>query len=188
MDKKELYYKMELWVDKSIPYLVILLLLMIIIDFGFHEEVEPYEIYILIFDYVVIAVFCIDLVFKYLRVRKIPEFLKKHWLDIIAIFPFFLLFRFFEWSYGLIKIPQLLLEPQTALHESILLEKEGLRLVKAAERTEKLSRTRLLFRFIRPIQRLPRLLKIIPYFERPTLEHHKTIEEISEEKLKSRKH
>lgn len=179
MDKKELKHKIELLVDHSIPYLVVILLVLIILEFVFQEEVEPYHLYIIIADYLVIGVFCVDLVFKYLKVREIPNFLRHYWLDIIAVFPFFLLFRFFEKIYAVIKLPGLLLEPQTLFHESVILEKEGLRLIRAAEKTGKASRARLILRFIRPIQRMPRLVKIIPYFEKPTKDHHAVIKSLS---------
>lgn len=186
MDKKELRQKIEVFIDHIIPYLVVILLILIILELAFNEQVKPYEKYILAMDYSVIGVFCVDLFFKYLKVRKIPEFLKHYWLDLIAIFPFFLFFRIFEQMYQLAILPQLFKEPQALLHESVVLEREGLRLIRAAEETGKASRTRILLRFIRPIQRLPRLLKIIPYFERPTKEHHKAIEEIRKEKLRKK--
>ncbi|PIN86310.1 hypothetical protein COV19_05890 [Candidatus Woesearchaeota archaeon CG10_big_fil_rev_8_21_14_0_10_44_13] len=186
MVKKEkihdILHKIEYVIDKSIPYLVILLLVLIVVDLAFEELISPYEFYVSVLDYFILAVFCIDLVFKYIKVRKIPEFLKKHWLDIIAVFPFFLVFRLFEQIYLISNLPQLFMEPPTILHEGIVLEREGLRLMKTAERTEKLSRTRLIVRLIRPIQRIPRLLKILPYFEKPTKEHHNVIEDISKEK------
>lgn len=190
MDKKEylhkLYHKMELIVDKIVPYLVILLLVLIILDLAFKDEVAPYEVYITLLDYFVLAVFCIDLAFKYIKVRKIPTFLRRYWLDILAVFPFFILFRLFEQVYLVASLPQLLKEPPTLLHESIVLEREGIRLMRAAEKTEKVSRTKMMLRLMKPLQRFPRLLKIIPYYERPTKEHHKTIEEIAKEKLKKR--
>lgn len=188
MDKKELYYKTELLVDRSIPYLVIFLLCLIISEFFFRKQTEPYSFYINLVDYFIVGVFCLDLIFKYLKVRKIPEFLKHHWIDILAVFPFFLIFRLFEEMYLISNLPALLTQPPTLLHESLVLEKEGIRLLRVTERLGQLSRTRIIVSLIRPLQRLPRLLKIIPYFEKPTREHHKTIEEIGNEKLKSIKH
>lgn len=187
MDKKEIRHKTELLVDHSIPYLVILLLILILFEFTFHDEAAPYEIYITGVDYFIIGVFCVDLFFKYLKVRHIPQFLRHYWLDIIAVFPFFLLFRLFESIYAVIKMPGLLLEPQLLFHETVVLEKEGLRLVRAAQKTANVSRTSLILRFIKPIQKVPRLVKIIPYFERPTHHHHKAIEQIARSQKKEKK-
>lgn len=176
-------HKIELWVDRVIPYLVLTLLVLIILEFAFKEEAKPYELYIEIIDVLVLVFFCIDLVFKYMKVKKIPQFLRHHWLDIIAIFPFFLLFRFFEEVYTIINIPQFF--RGTALHESIVLEKEGIRLIRETEKAGKISRSRFILRALKPLQRLPRLVKIIPYFERPTKRHHKLIHLIRKERLKS---
>jgi len=177
-------HKIELFVDWIIPYLVIILLVLIVLEFGFSGYVAPYDSYFTLFDYVILVVFCIDLAFKYMKTRKIPLFLRKHWLDIIAVFPFFLIFRLFQEVYAFASIPSLLTEPPTLIHEGIILEKEGLRLVKAAEETEKVSRTGILLRFLKPLQRSPRLVKIIPYFEKPTKKHHETIDSIKKEKSK----
>lgn len=187
MNLKEMMHKVELLVDKAIPYLVVLLLGLIVLEFFFPAQAQPYTFYINLADYFILAIFVIDLIFKYLKVRKIPEFLKKHWLDIIAVFPFFLVFRLFEELYLLANLPSLLTQPPTVLHESLILEKEGIRLLRAAEYQGRLSRTRLVVKFIRPLQRLPRILKILPYYERPTREHHKTIEEITKERLSKKR-
>ena len=188
MDQKGSFHKIELLVDKIIPYCVIFLLVLILIEFVFKEEVKPYNFYLLLLDYLILAIFCVDLVFKYLKVRKIPAFLRHYWLDILAVFPFFLVFRIFEEVFTVVNLPWFFKGPQTALHESIMLEKEGLRLVREAETVGKLSRARAIFRFLKPLQRLPRMLKIIPYFEKPTKGHHQVIQEIREERLKNAGH
>lgn len=43
--------------------------------------------------WVILSVFVADLVVAYLRVRNIPRFLKKHWLDILMVIPYFRIFR-----------------------------------------------------------------------------------------------
>lgn len=180
-------HKTELLIDRIIPYTVVILTIVIVLELFFYSHVEEYSLYIRIIDYAVISIFCIDLIFKYMKVRKIPLFLRHYWIDILAVFPFFLLFRLFEEIYALASISQFFRGSQAVMHESIILEKEGLMLVRAAEKSQRLSRTGLVMRVIRPLLRLPRLLKIIPYFERPTREHHLKIEEISREKRKKLK-
>ncbi|MBU0535345.1 MAG: hypothetical protein KKE20_00100 [Nanoarchaeota archaeon] len=173
---EKFWHKLELFIDWIIPYSLVLLFVLVIAELAFHSYVEHYLIYINLADYAIIAIFVADLIFKYFKIRRIPTFLRKYWLDIIAVFPFFLIFRLFEGVILAMGTSQLIKQPQAILHGGIeLLEKEGARIVRAAEQAGKVSRTRLLFRFLRPIQRLPRFLKIFPYFEKPTHEHHQVI-------------
>lgn len=168
--QKELWYrKGEHIVDKSIPYLLIVLMVVIIVEIFFHHTAEVYHTPILIADNVVIWTFILDLLFKYNRVRKFPKFIRRYWLDILAVFPFYLLFRLF----GSIVIPiigtERFVTGQQILHEGLELEKEGAKIVREVEAAGKTSRTRVFFRFLRPLQRLPRFLKIIPFFERSSV-------------------
>ena len=149
------------------------------IELFFHEHVEHYLLYINIADYTIIAIFVADLMFKYVKLRNIPLFLRKYWLEILAIFPFYLLFRLFEGVIVGIGASTIIKQPQAIFHGGLeFLEREGAQIMRAAERSGRISRTRLFFRFLRPIQRLPRFLKLIPYFEKPTHEHHKVIKAI----------
>lgn len=187
MDKKELMGKIELFIDRIIPHLVFIIFVMLIIELVYYKNIEPYLVYINTTDYFIIFVFWVDLMFKYNKVRVIPLFLRKYWIDLLAVFPFFLVFRLFQSVYSVAIMPQLLSEPQKLIHDTVVLEREGMRLVRAAEKTEKLSRTRLLLRFAKPLARIPRLVKIVPYFERPTPEHHQVINELSKEKAQEKK-
>ena len=191
---KRWMHKIEVIVDKLIPPALILLLAIIVMDLGFHNFVEQHhlELYIIAVDYSIIALFVLDLVFKYMRTRHIPLFLRKYWLDILAVFPFFLLFRLIElaagaFSFAVSESAQTL---QAVLHEGLEVEKEGAKLLKEAEKLatqgsrvareadklSKLSRSARFMRFIRPILRLPRLIKAIPiimrFYEKPHGEHH----------------
>ena len=124
---KKWMHKIEVIVDKLIPYMLVILLIIIVLDLGFHEIAEHYHSYILIADYLVIGIFVLDLTFKYIRIRKIPLFLKTCWLDIIAVFPFFLVFRAFEGILGLFSktFSEGFSTAQSILHEGVEIEKEG---------------------------------------------------------------
>lgn len=173
---RKMWHKLELFIDWIIPYSLVVLFILVAAELILPDAVDPYDFYVSVLDYLIIAIFVADLVFKYIKVRKIPLFLRKYWLDILAVFPFFLMFRIFEGIYVAVGTSQLIKQPQAILHGGIeLFEKEGVRLIRVAEKAGTASRTRLALRFIRPIQRLPRFLKIFPYFERPTHEHHAVI-------------
>src|SRR3989344_2798204 len=96
---KKMWHRVELFIDNIIPYSLVLLFALVIVELAFSELIEPYAIYVTIVDYAIITIFVADLVFKYIKVRRIPTFLRKYWLDILAVFPFFLLFRVFEGVY-----------------------------------------------------------------------------------------
>ena len=138
---------MENFVDKAIPYLLIVLLGIIIVEIFFHDIAVEYHTLITVLDYLIIAFFLVDLGFKFHRVKKIPKFFKKYWLEIIAVFPFFLVFRFFESFAGVYFAVQDLVLPQKILHEGVEVE----RIVARESR---------IARIFRPVARSPRLLKL----------------------------
>ncbi len=181
-------HKIEVLVDKVIPYCLVLLLGIITLDLGFHEFVEHHHLhpYILWADYFVIGVFIVDLIFKYMRTRYLKDFFRKFWLDILAVFPFFLIFRAFEFAIGAWGQTA-----QSILHESLEIEKEGAKVLREGEKfikegsrvareAEKLgkvsSRSSKFARFLRPIARIPRFIKALPrimhFYDKPTGAHH----------------
>ncbi len=179
---KEVFHKIEHSIDKAIPYLVFILLGILIVTFFYHDLAEKYHSIILAFDYLIISFFAVDLIFKYLRVRKIKPFIKKYWLDIIAVFPFYLCLRLLEEVFLLFMASGTIKEGQSLLHlgagaEEVIrdvskIDKETGKIITEANKIRRFSRTRFMVRFFRPITRIPRLIKIIPYFEKTTGKHH----------------
>lgn len=101
MNSKTILIKIHILTDSLLPYAIILLG----VDLFFHLFVSNFysnfEIYFSILQWSCLSVFFSDLIFKFSRAATIPQFLKTSWFDILAIFPFFLLFRVFE-TLGLI--------------------------------------------------------------------------------------
>ena len=162
---KEWIHRIEIIVDKIIPFLLIILLIIIIMEFAYPEEkIKPYRITIEIIDIFIIAVFATDLVFKYIKIRKIPEFLKECWLDIISVFPFFLLFRAFEAALGLFELSEATAQTQKVIHIGAGVERELGGIVKEGskitEEATKISRAEKFSRFLRPLTRSLRFLKL----------------------------
>ncbi|MDP7244039.1 MAG: hypothetical protein QF568_01710 [Flavobacteriales bacterium] len=163
-------HKIELLVDRIIPYTLILLLFLIIGQIFFGHEIEPYHIYVSIIDGFIILIFVLDLIFKYIRTRNFPKFLRKYWLEVIAVFPAFLVLRLLE---EFVAIANLGETAQTYFREALEVEKEGKVLVREIERSGKeVSRLRFFSRFIRPLARSPRFLKAFSFYEKPTGKHH----------------
>ena len=155
MARKKWYEPIEKVVKKLILPLIVILLFLIIGEIFFYHELEPYHFYIQILDFIIVFVFILDLLFTYLKIRKFWPFLKKSWLDIIAVFPFFLVFRAFERMYLLFRIPEELKEGQMILHEGLEVEKKASRFVKET----RIARSEKFLRFIRPGARSLRLAK-----------------------------
>jgi hypothetical protein len=170
----------EHFVDKSIPYLIVVLFGIITIDVFFRTVAEHYHLTILLTDGIILAFFVVDLVFKFNRVRNVPRFVRLYWLDILAVFPFFLMLRLFEEV--LLLSERSIFTLRDLFHAGVILEEETVA-VRAGEEAAKVARTSevlakegrvaLISRWIRPLRRLPRLLKAISFYEHP--KHKKTL-------------
>ena len=161
-------HKVELVVDKSIPYLLIVLLFLIIGEIFYAHQIEPYGFFVSVVDNVVILVFIIDLAFKYMRARYFPDFFRKHWLEIIAVLPASLFVRLIE---RLIPVSTFEVS-QSVLHEATEIKREEKLIVMEIEKAGQISRTRYFLRFIRPLARLPRFIKAFSFYEKPTGKHY----------------
>ena len=158
---KKWLHTVEEIVDKLIPFLLIILAAIIIVELTSDKLAEKYHTYIQIFDYFLITTFIIDLGFKYHRIRNIPQFIRECWLDIIAIFPFFIVFRFFEGLLGILGISEATVQAQKVLHVGVGVEKELVATVKEGSRVaEEVSRAEKLTKYIRAGARSLRLLKL----------------------------
>lgn len=177
MNKKR-WDEVEVVVDDAIPYLLLVLLGIIILELFFHPLAVKYHTWIMVADWVIITFFVVDLIFKYLRVRILPVFIKKYWLDILAVFPFFLFFRVFEEAARLLgEIRDLPLQFQKIVHVGLELKEarlaeEAIRLGKEGEGVAKLSRTERFVRFLNPVEKAPRVLKTVAFYEDPKHKHH----------------
>ena len=168
----------EIFVDRAIPYVVLLLLFIIIGDFAFHDLMNKYRLYVNLTDYIILSFFVVDLAFKFYRVRNVKLFLKKYWLEVIAVFPFILIFRLFEEIFIALRLTAPIEEGQKIIHsvaeatkigeeqkiirELSALEKET-RVFRSIEEGTRLSRTSMFLRFFR----LARLARAVPVYEKP---------------------
>lgn len=149
-------HRIEILADRSVPYALLVLFFVIVGELFFTERIENYKLYVSIIDGIIIGIFVVDLSFKYYRSKSMPDFLKNHWLDIIAVFPAFLFVRMVEE-----------LRIIANLEETILLSQESLEIGEKVG--SKTSRIHYFARFARPLARLPRFLKAFSFYERP---HH----------------
>ncbi len=141
-------------VDRAIPYVVILLGIEIVSSFIW--DLHAYEKWLHYFDYFVIAVFIIDLIFKWTRVRSMKVFVRLYWIDILAVFPFYWAFTAYETVAGITRVAE---EGQKVVHEALLIrevriarEIEAIRVAGESER--------FFIRMFRSGQRILRLIAL----------------------------
>jgi len=166
------FKRMERIIDDLIWPALLVLLVIIVLEVGFSDIAHAFEKDIVAADSIIVLIFVIDLLFKWNRTRKVKPFLKRYWLDILAVFPFFLMFRAIEGFSVLFGTALDIGEStQKSIHAGLELEKEGAKVLREAEiigkETTRLSRAARFQRFIRPIFRAPRFLKATDFFEKP---------------------
>lgn len=169
---KKWYSWLEILIDSSAPFAVIVLLGIIIIEFFFHTIADTYHTLIQTLDYIILGIFVLDLLFKYNRIRKWDRFLRECWLDIIAIFPFFLIFRIFESVLIFTELPKEIRQFQLILHEGVVLSEESARVIREAEEAGKISRIKAIVRMFRGLEYSPKIVKALAFYEQPVGEHH----------------
>jgi len=151
----------ELAIDKAIPYLLIVLLMTIIVDIALAASLEEYNVNLEIVDYIIVFIFAFDLVFKYMRAKSTKKFLKKYWLEIIAVLPAFVVARIVEEISGLFVAYKELATAQTFVHEVVQIEEESGRVAATLGRSSRFAR------FIEPIARAPRFARALEFYKRP---------------------
>ncbi|MBI5797295.1 hypothetical protein HZA98_00135 [Candidatus Woesearchaeota archaeon] len=170
--KGKCYWWIEGAIDRLVPIAVLLLLVIILLEFFGGEFTETYRLYIDIADYIVLGIFVLDLFFKYLRARSFKDFMKNSWLDIIAIFPFFLVFRVFESFLIVAELPQRVNQFQLLLHTGTEISQETAKIIQEAEEAGKISRVKTILRMFRGLEDSPRIIKAIAFYEHPAGRHH----------------
>ena len=136
-------------VDKAVPYVLVLLAVLIIMEFT--HVADPYHDVFVTIDYFIVAFFVIDLCFKWYHTRDVLKFVKLYWIDIIAVFPFYAAFRLYFAATELFAAGE---SVQKVLHETVLLRET--KLLREAEYGAKFAKEA---RFIRVIARSLRILR-----------------------------
>ena len=166
---KKWAHKIEVMVDHLIPYALVILLVLIILEVFYYDVVEPYHLYIEIGDFTIIFIFIVDLGFKYVRAKSIPKFFRESWLDIIAVLPAFIMLRLLEVFATISRIEIL----TSTTHGALETGAKWTRVVQEVEEAGKASRFAVAERFLKTIARIPRFAKALVFFEKPTKSHHK---------------
>jgi len=139
----------EHFIDIAIPFMLVLLGFLIILEFT--PYVENYHGFVMWLDYFIIAFFIADLSFKWYRVHDALKFIKLYWIDLLAIFPFYTLFRVSRFASEAIFAGE---EAQKILHESVLFRET--KVLREAELGSKIIKEG---KFIRLFARILRVLR-----------------------------
>ncbi len=157
---------LEKLVDILITPTVVVIAIMIIGELFFNFE--KYEPWVTIADVAVVCVFGLDLILKYRRVHDTKKFVRLYWLELLAVFPFYLVFRGFSILQDFISVGPTSEVAQRALHESSLLRES--RELGVIAKEERLAGSA-----IRLVQRSLRLIaaRLRHAYKRLRYAHHK---------------
>tara|TARA_Y100000310_G_scaffold343908_1_gene453843 strand:- start:1601 stop:2134 length:534 start_codon:yes stop_codon:yes gene_type:complete len=154
--------KVEHWNAKLITPAILALIYIITVELFFHHYAEEHHTHIAILSAFVLIVFIIDVIFLYIKSENWKDFLKKYWLDVVAIFPFSFAIQ------GVSKVSSLVLRAGTlALGQEIVhTGLEARKGISAAARTGRIAR------IIRIIARSLRIVTKTRLGKHVTHKHH----------------
>ena len=165
--KRKKASKVEIFVDSLMPIALVMLVVITIIEFSLPQIAERYYIVIDILEVGTIAVFAGDLYYKFMHAKSIPNFLVHNWFYILAVFPFFLIFRLAEKVVGIE-----MSNTQMSL---------WLRSFIGALQESRIARFSETFRFLGISSRM---LRAVYFFENPSIRHRINVKKL----LNSRRH
>ena len=158
------FQKIETAIDASVPYLLVILVIITSIDIFYAEMAETYSLQIEIIDTSVIGLFAIDLIFKYHRAKSTPRFIRENWIDIVAVIPFYLVFRLVD---EFVIASELVREGQQTLHIAEGVEKEAATAAKDVKTVKIVTRSERMLREARVLGRVPKFISASRFFEKP---------------------
>lgn len=160
--------KVEYLADKLIVPALLAVFLIVTVELFLPDIAQKYHGVIVLLDEVVITIFVVDLAFKIYRASNWEGFLREHWLEIIAVAPFAVVFRVIG---GIFIATDIVEISQHTAHLA-----EGARSGRFAElfRGSELTRSTRMSRIIRAVSRSPRFAKAAQFFEAP--EHESSLD------------
>ena len=148
---------LRIWADRLVGPALLVILVVILLEIFLPDLAHRYHTAILVADYSAIGVFAVDLGFKFQRASEWENFLRKYWLEIIAIMPGFIIFRVLDTLFVITRSAEL---SQDAIHLATRSE----RLAALAGGGE-LSRAARFERSMVGLARTPRLARAVDFFK-----------------------
>lgn len=153
---KDFFTRVNKFTDKIMPYVLLILVVVIILEFVVKVQNPTAHLIIKILDYIVITVFIIDLISIFVLAPNFKYFFKHAWLDILAVLPFGMFFRL---GRGVIRMGQL--AERIALGQGVL---HGL--LKTDKLVEFLSRFEKFSKFFRFVSKTTKKIKNSSFFSK----------------------
>ena len=176
--------KVEHWNARLIPYAIVGLLFVIVVELFFADFAHHYHTPIAFLDYIIIAIFVVDIIFLGIRAKSTKYFFKHYWLDLVAIFPFAIAMNVLSRLYRLFAVGGRVAVGQAIVHESL----EARKGVRALSRAGKFAK------WLRIIARMIRVGTKSRLFAHFQTKHHlakrnvkKGVNQRKAEKLKAKK-
>lgn len=155
--------RLERIIDRAVPWLILVLVPLIVAEF-FVDPTSLFGAVIDVFDWFVISVLALDLVFKFRHATSFSGFFKGHWLEVVSLLPVFVVLRVFEELRLVVDAGGAV---QEVAGEVVSVEQEAAKASRSASRTRSVSRLNLFRRLARPIARLPRFSKAAHFYMHP---------------------
>ncbi len=166
------HIRFEIFIDKMVPYALMFVIAHMILNLFFVEVIHDYEDLLIFLEFFLITfVLGFDVIFKYRRSRSKKYFVKHHWLEIFAVFPFMLIFRIFEEAYLITRLAPVevpVASTQTALHE-VKGVSSSARIIRDAELAGRASRVGMFGK----VARIPAFIRGAIFFEHPLTKQNK---------------
>ena len=151
-EKKKVYWHEQQpffrWLEHAahaliIPSLILLAVLLILENPLWQlVHLEAFAPFPEIADGFIIGVFVIDLIFKYMHVNNLLKWFKMYWIEIIAVFPFYLILRVWIGAQAFFLTAEELAQAQKLAHEAAILRE--VEVAKFVEEARLARETRLL--------------------------------------------
>lgn len=150
------------WTARLVGPALIVILIVILMELFLPDLAHKYHAAILVADYSAISIFVVDLGFKFKRASEWEDFVKKYWLEIIAIMPGVILFRILDTIFVITRSAEL---SQDAIHLATRSER-----LAAIAGSGELSRAARIERLTKGLTRTPRLAKAFSFYDEPSNE------------------
>ena len=173
--------KVEHYNAKLIPYAIVALMFVIVVELFFKDFAHHYHTPIAILDYVVIGVFVVDLIFLGIKAKSVKFFFKSYWLDLLAVFPLAIAFTIASRIWRAAAAAGQLGIGQAILHESL----EARKGISALGRTQKAAKyIRIAARSLRVVTKSRLFKKLKHHHDRHPHMHKKFKKDLRVKKVK----
>ena len=168
---KKIWEKVEHYNNKLIPYALVVLLLVILVElFGEIDHPTTKAVFEII-DSLILLIFIIDLIFLAIKARTVSFFFKHYWLDLLAVIPVGLVFTVVSRFYSGVLLTEELIVGQKIVHETLEAEKELKEASYLAKEGRLVRGVRIVTRFLRAVTKS----RLFTQFDRKKNEAHRKV-------------